>query len=90
MPCFDLRLANLLRPIVPAFVLPAMAGCVKSEPERPWAVIELLAIGLLFSLGLTGGRDLAKAEIAAVLPLLGATQLMHDIYAVRLASGGQM
>ena len=76
MPGFDLLLTNLLQPIVLAFVLGAIAGFVKSELELPEAVIKLLAIYLLFSLGLTGGRELAKAEIADVLPLFGATLLM--------------
>jgi uncharacterized protein len=36
-------------------------------------VIKLLSIYLLFSLGLGGGRELARAELAEVLPLLGIT-----------------
>jgi len=76
MPGTDLLIANLLQPIVLAFVLGAIAGFVKSELELPEAVIKLLAIYLLFSLGLTGGRELAKAEVGDVLPLLGATLLM--------------
>jgi hypothetical protein len=39
-------------------------------------VVKLLAIYLLFSLGLTGGRELAKAEIGDVLPLLAATTVL--------------
>ncbi|MCI1191305.1 sodium-dependent bicarbonate transport family permease [Calidifontimicrobium sp. SYSU G02091] len=76
MPGLDLLLANLLQPIVLAFVLGAVAGFVKSELELPDAVIKLLSIYLLFSLGLTGGRELAQAEIGAVLPLLAITLLM--------------
>ncbi len=76
MPSADLLLANLLQPIVLAFLLGAFAGFVKSELELPEAVIKLLSIVLLFSLGLTGGRELAKAELAEVLPLLGLTLLM--------------
>ncbi len=76
MPSLDLLLANLLQPIVLAFVLGAIAGFVKSELELPEAVIKLLSIYLLFSLGLSGGRELAKAELAEVLPLLGLTLLM--------------
>jgi len=72
----DLLLTNLLQPIVLAFLLGAIAGFVKSELELPEAVIKLLAIYLLFSLGLTGGRELAKAEAGAVLPLVGATLLV--------------
>ena len=76
MPALDLLLANLLQPIVLAFLLGALAGFVKSELELPEAVIKLLSIYLLFSLGLSGGRELAKADVAAVLPLLGITLFM--------------
>lgn len=76
MPGFDLLFANLLQPIVLAFVLGALAGWLRSELELPEAVIKLLAIYLLFSLGLGGGRELARAEFAALLPLLAATVLM--------------
>jgi hypothetical protein len=76
MPGLDLLLANLLQPIVLAFVLGAIAGFVRSELELPEAVIKLLSIYLLFSLGLTGGRELARAEIGEVLPLLGVTLAM--------------
>jgi hypothetical protein len=76
MPALDLLLTNLFQPIVLAFLLGALAGFVKSELELPEAVIKLLSIYLLFSLGLTGGRELAKAEMADVLPLVGITLLM--------------
>jgi hypothetical protein len=76
MPGIDLLLTNLLQPIVLAFLVGAVAGFVKSELELPEAVIKLLAIYLLFSLGITGGRELAKAEMGAVLPLIGVTLFM--------------
>ena len=76
MPGIDLLAANLLQPIVLAFVLGAIGGFLKSELELPEAVIKLLSIYLLFSLGLTGGRELAKAEMGTVLPLMGVTLLM--------------
>jgi len=76
MPGFDLLIANLLQPIVLAFLLGAIAGFVRSELELPEAVIKLLAIYLLFSLGLTGGRELARAELGAVFPLIGITLFM--------------
>lgn len=76
MPGIDLLLTNLLQPIVLAFLLGAIAGFVRSELELPEAVIKLLSIYLLFSLGLTGGRELAKAEIGDVLPLVAVTLLM--------------
>jgi hypothetical protein len=73
MPGLDLLLSNLLQPIVLAFLLGAIAGLVRSELELPEPVIKLLSIYLLFSLGLTGGRELAKAAVGDVLPLLAAT-----------------
>jgi hypothetical protein len=76
MPGTDLLLTNLLQPIVLAFLLGAIAGFVKSELELPEAVIKLLAIYLLFSLGITGGRELAKAEAGAIVPVIGVTLLM--------------
>jgi hypothetical protein len=76
MPGIDLLVANLVQPIVLAFLLGAIAGFVKSELELPEAVIKLLAIYLLFSLGMTGGRELAKADIASVMPVLAATLVM--------------
>lgn len=76
MPGIDLLLTNLLQPIVLAFLLGTLAGAVKSELELPEAVVKLLAIYLLFSLGLTGGRELAKADLAEVWPLLGITLVM--------------
>jgi uncharacterized protein len=76
MSALDLVSTNLLQPIVLAFMLGAIAGFVKSELELPDAVIKLLSIYLLFSLGLTGGRELAQAEMATVLPLVGLTLFM--------------
>ena len=76
MPGIDLLVANLVQPIVLAFLLGAIAGFVKSELELPEAVIKLLAIYLLFSLGMAGGRELAKADIASVMPVLAATLVM--------------
>lgn len=76
MPGLDLLLTNILQPIVLAFLLGTLAGAVKSELELPEAVVKLLAIYLLFSLGITGGRELAKAEMESLWPLLGITVLM--------------
>ena len=76
MPGIDLLLTNLLQPIVLAFLLGTLAGAVKSELELPEAVVKLLAIYLLFSLGLTGGRELAKADLAAIWPLISITVIM--------------
>jgi uncharacterized protein len=67
----DLLLTNLLSPIVLAFVLGAIAGFIRSELELPEPVLKLLSIYLLFSIGLTGGRELAQVKFSDVAPLLG-------------------
>ena len=72
----ELLSTNLLQPIVLAFLLGALGGLVKSELELPEAVIKLLSIYLLFSLGMTGGRELAQASMADLAPLVGITVLM--------------
>jgi hypothetical protein len=76
MPGFDLLLTNLLSPIVLAFALGAVAGFIRSELELPEAVLKLLSIYLLFSIGLTGGRELAKVQLADISGLLAATALI--------------
>ncbi|MFO0102697.1 MAG: sodium-dependent bicarbonate transport family permease [Betaproteobacteria bacterium] len=84
MPGLELLSTNLLQPIVLAFLLGAIAGFVKSELELPEAVIKLLAIYLLFSLGITGGRELAKAELGDVLPVIAITLFM--VFAIPTAA----
>lgn len=69
MPGFDLLVANLLSPIVMAFALGAVAGFLRSEIELPDAVLKLLSIYLLLSIGLTGGRELSKVHLAEVSTL---------------------
>ncbi|WP_237216510.1 sodium-dependent bicarbonate transport family permease [Falsiroseomonas oryziterrae] len=69
MPGFDLLVTNLLSPIVLAFVLGAVAGFIRSELELPDAVLKLLSIYLLLSIGLTGGRELAQVKLADVAAL---------------------
>ena len=76
MPGIDLLITNLLQPIVLAFLLGTLAGAIKSELELPEAVIKLLAIYLLFSLGITGGRELAKADFDSIWSISGVTVLM--------------
>ena len=76
MPGIDLLLANLIQPIILAFILGAIAGFLRSELELPAAVISLLAIYLLFSIGLEGGRELAQADLGGLLPLIGLTLFM--------------
>ncbi len=70
---FDVLLTNLLSPIVLAFALGAIAGALRSELELPDPVLKLISIYLLFSIGITGGRELAKVELADISALLAVT-----------------
>ena len=70
MPGFDLLLANLLSPIILAFVVGAVGGFIKSEFELPEPVIKLLSIYLLFSIGIVGGRELAAVRFSDVANLV--------------------
>ncbi len=93
MPGIDLLITNLLSPIVLAFVLGAIAGFIKSELELPEPVLKLLAIYLLFSIGLKGGVELAAVSFSQVAPLLGATVALTVgipllAYAVLRRAGG--
>ncbi len=69
----DLLVANLLSPIVLAFMLGAVAGLIRSELELPDPVLKLLSIYLLLSIGLKGGVELAQASLAEVGGLLAAS-----------------
>lgn len=72
MPGLDLLTANLLSPIVLAFALGAVAGAIRSELELPDAVLKLISIYLLLSIGLSGGRELAQVRFAEVSALFAA------------------
>lgn len=72
----DILVANLLSPIVLAFVLGAVAGFIRSELELPDAVLKLISIYLLFSIGLVGGRELAQVRLADLAGLFGLTAAM--------------
>ncbi|MBN8534008.1 MAG: sodium-dependent bicarbonate transport family permease [Rhizobiales bacterium] len=76
MPGLDLLLVNLTSPIVLAFVLGTVAGFIRSELELPEAVLKLLSIYLLFSIGLSGGRELAKTNLVDISSLLGVAILL--------------
>ncbi|MGL5446490.1 MAG: sodium-dependent bicarbonate transport family permease [Rhabdaerophilum sp.] len=76
MPGLDLLLVNLTSPIVLAFVLGTIAGFIRSELELPEPVLKLLSIYLLFSIGLSGGRELAKTNLADISSLLAVAILL--------------
>ncbi len=73
---FGLLVTNLLSPIVLAFVLGVVAGAIRSELELPEPVLKLISIYLLFSIGLTGGRELAHAALGDIAALLAVTVLL--------------
>lgn len=69
----DILVANLLSPIVLSFALGAIAGFIRSELELPDAVLKLISIYLLFSIGLVGGREIAKAGVDQLAELFLVT-----------------
>jgi hypothetical protein len=60
----DALLANLLSPIVLAFVLGVIASLIRSDLEFPEALYSALSIYLLFAIGLKGGVALSKTAPA--------------------------
>jgi hypothetical protein len=72
MPGPELLFANLLSPIVLTFALGAVAGFIRSELELHEAVLKLLSIYLLLSIGLTGGRELARVSLGDISALVAA------------------
>jgi hypothetical protein len=68
---FEALQANLLSPMVLAFVLGAVATLVRSDLKIPDALYDSLAIYLLLAIGLKGGVALSEAKLAEVaLPAL--------------------
>jgi hypothetical protein len=63
MDAFGSIQANLLSPMVLAFVLGAVARTVRSDLRFPDAVSAILSIYLLFAIGLKGGAELSKASL---------------------------
>jgi len=64
---------NLVSPITLAFLLGVIATLIRSDLEIPEPVIKILAIFLLFSIGLQGGQELAAVTFADVAAGLGVT-----------------
>ncbi|MFM2044784.1 MAG: hypothetical protein RLY86_3360, partial [Pseudomonadota bacterium] len=75
----DILVANLLSPIVLAFVLGVFAQLIRSELEFPEPVLRLIAIFLLLSIGLKGGRELADTTWEQVSKAIGVTLLLVAI-----------
>jgi hypothetical protein len=58
--------ANLLSPIVLAFLIGIIAGLMKSELEFPQPVLNAISIYLVLAIGIAGGVELSQADLAAV------------------------
>lgn len=76
MSAWDLFTLNLGSPAVLAFVLGAMAALLKSDLRFPEPVTSLLSTYLLFSIGLKGGVQLRKADIADLVSPVMVTLLI--------------
>lgn len=66
-------LENLISPITLAFLMGVIATLIRSDLEIPEPVIRIVAIFLLFSIGLQGGRELATADLGNLLGAIGVT-----------------
>ncbi len=75
----DILRANLLSPIVLAFVLGAAARLARSELRLPKDMYTSLSIYLLFALGLKGGVELSEASFAEIVGPIGVTLLLGVI-----------
>ncbi len=63
----DILLANLLSPIVLAFVLGVIASVVRSDLKFPESLYTALSIYLLFAIGLKGGAELSQTPVRVFL-----------------------
>ena len=84
MPGFDLLITNLISPIVLTFVLGCVAGLIKSDLELPEPVLKLISIYLLFSIGITGGQEIAKVNPADLVWVLVVTVAL--VFAIPVAT----
>ncbi len=69
----DILLANLLSPIVLAFVLGVVASLVRSDLEFPEALYSSLSIYLLLAIGLKGGAELSATPFGEFALPVAAT-----------------
>jgi hypothetical protein len=76
MASIDILLANLLSPVVLAFVLGIFASVVKSDLEFPRPLYDALSIYLLLAIGLKGGAELSATPFGEfALPALATLAL---------------
>ncbi|MCU0881033.1 MAG: sodium-dependent bicarbonate transport family permease, partial [Hyphomonadaceae bacterium] len=72
----DILIQNLVSPITLAFALGMIAALIKSDLEIPDQVLKIMAIFLLMSIGLQGGRELAGTQFSEVAAALGVTAVL--------------
>lgn len=70
---FELVTANLLSPMVLAFVLGFVAVLIKSDLKLPDGLYASLSIYLLFAIGLKGGAAIAQSNVRELVGPLAAT-----------------
>ena len=64
MASIDILVANLLSPVILAFVLGIIASLVRSDLRLPDALYSALTIYLLLAIGLKGGVELSRTPLA--------------------------
>jgi hypothetical protein len=72
----DILIQNLVSPITLAFLMGVIATLIRSDLEIPEPVLKILAIFLLLSIGIQGGRELSDVKISDVAAAVGATLIL--------------
>lgn len=72
----SILIENLISPMTLAFLLGVLATLVRSDLDIPEPVIRIIAIFLLFSIGLQGGRELVSADLSLLPAALGVTAML--------------
>ena len=72
----DILIQNLISPITLAFLMGVVATLIRSDLEIPDQVLKILAIFLLLSIGIQGGRELSEVTFAEIAAAVGATMVL--------------
>jgi hypothetical protein len=72
----DILIQNLVSPITLAFLMGVVATLIRSDLEIPEPVLKILAIFLLLSIGIQGGRELSEVRLADVVAAVGVTLVL--------------
>ncbi|MCU0792740.1 MAG: sodium-dependent bicarbonate transport family permease [Opitutaceae bacterium] len=88
MDAASLLVANLLSPVVLAFLVGMAATLLRSELEFPQPVLNAISIYLVFAIALKGGTELAAADFAVIWkPVLVSAALALLIPVLVYAAG---